>query len=626
MKKIYHIILMLCMLVSWTACDDYLDVTPDDIATVDHAFEDEFQAKKYLFTCYRYMPSIAHFSANPAMLGGDEFWLPDAWWVQSYKNTSFGIARGLQSPNKVLCNFYSHLYKGIRHCNIFISKIETVPNMESSEIKRWKAEATFLKAYYHFYLFRMYGPTPIIEENLPISAKPDNVKYYRQSVDKVINFIVDLLDKSIVDLPATIPNPTEEMGRITTSVAKALKARILLTAASPLFNGNTDVLHLTNNKGEKYFPEYDPNKWQLAADACLDAITTAEENGHALYTFNSAILNIDEVLQTKANLRFRVTERWNSEIIWGNSQDAGNSQNLQYWTQANFTTTLNATKQALGVTYNIAKEYYTKNGLPITEDKEWAGKDLLVLKKNTKNHEHYIDEGVSVPTLYYDREPRFYADLSFDRSLWYWTSLNEGANNKYIVKCRKSELSGAQTIWEYNPTGIWCKKVCHPNNSFGTNSYSRISYAFPVIRLADLYLAYAEALNEISGPNQTVYDYINKIRERAGIPDVLTSYEMYSNNPAKPKSKDGLREIIHQERLLELTFEGRRFWDIRRWKKCKDYLNHKVYGWNTNVKDRDEYNTLTYMGDRVFKQKNYFWPYSNDHLSLNENIDQNPGW
>src|SRR5690606_23118379 len=133
----------------------------------------------------------------------------------------------------------------IRNCNIMLENLDRVPDLDPYMRDRWRAEATFLKAYYHWYLFRMYGPIPVVDVNLPISAKTDEVRIKRQPVDSVVNYIVGLIDKASTGglqdaLPSLITNEATELGRITRPAALAIKARVLVTAASPLFNGNTD--------------------------------------------------------------------------------------------------------------------------------------------------------------------------------------------------------------------------------------------------------------------------------------------------------------------------------------------------------------------------------------------------
>ena len=133
---------------------------------------------------------------------------------------------------------------------------------------------------------RMYGPIPIIKENIPVSAGEDEVRVVRDKIDDIVTYIVSLIDESVEYLPLNIQNEAAEMGRITRPAAKAIKAKILAFAASPFFNGNLDYANFKNAEGEPFFNQvYDNEKWTKAADACLEAIQCAEEAGHGLYEF-----------------------------------------------------------------------------------------------------------------------------------------------------------------------------------------------------------------------------------------------------------------------------------------------------------------------------------------------------
>ena len=140
----------------------------------------------------------------------------------------------------------------------------------------WAAEAKFLKAYYHFLLLTYYGPIPIVDENLPISASDNEVRVKRNTVDESVSYIVETIDEAIIHLPARVLR-SNDLGRIDQVRAKALKSRVLTAAASPLCNGPSDMYSgFVNENGEHFFNQsYDQTKWDLAREASLDAIVTA---------------------------------------------------------------------------------------------------------------------------------------------------------------------------------------------------------------------------------------------------------------------------------------------------------------------------------------------------------------
>lgn len=194
MKKI-NIYLIIMVAVTFS-CNDYLDVVPDNIATIDYAFRDRESAEKFLVTCYSYLPDLGY-TRDPAMMGSDEIWSHDIDRTDHVvANTYYLKLPGRQNVNDPLLNFWEgrrdgkNLFVGIRDCNIFIENIENVMDLATEEKDRWIAEVKFLKAYYHFFLLRMYGPIPIIRENLPIHAGIEEVQVFREPVDEVVDYIV----------------------------------------------------------------------------------------------------------------------------------------------------------------------------------------------------------------------------------------------------------------------------------------------------------------------------------------------------------------------------------------------------------------------------------------------------
>ena len=129
------------------------------------------------------------------------------------------------------------LYDGIRYCSTLMDNIDAVNDMTAKEKNEWKAEAIFIKAYYHFLLMGQYGPIPIADNNLAIGAGVDAVRSKRNSVDEVTEYIVNTIDLAIPNLKDRITS-ANDLGRIDRLIAKSIKSRVLLYAASPLFNVN----------------------------------------------------------------------------------------------------------------------------------------------------------------------------------------------------------------------------------------------------------------------------------------------------------------------------------------------------------------------------------------------------
>jgi len=618
---------MTVILAATIAACNYLDVVPDNVAVIENAFSDKYNAEKFLATCYSYIPNFGDPWINPGLLSGDEVWFNKE--ILDNSNTAAMIAKGEQNALDPFLNFWDgrqrgkNLYVGIRDCNIFLEEIKRVGDMSELERKKWTAEVKFLKAYYHFWLFKCYGPIPIVDKNLPIYVSTEEVKIYRDPVDSVVNYIVRTIDEAIPDLPLMMISEATEMGRITKPVATAMKARVLATAASPLFNGNPDFASLTDNRGVKLFPAtYDATKWKKAADAALQAIQTAETANFKLVTNFQTKYNHSDAIMKELLLRSIVTTKGNSEVIWGLTNFPF-SQTYQRMLQPLLiqVTDANPVSQFYAATLRMAELYYSKNGVPIEEDVNFDYENRYTLRTAVTAENDYVRSGETTAKLHFDREPRFYASIAFDRGTYVLEP------TYYYVQCRAGELATKRNQGEFSATGYWPKKLISPRNGFSGNSYEiDYSFPFPIIRLADLYLLYAEALNEVkAAPDAEVYEYIDKVRERAGLQGVVESWAANSKIPDKPTKKEGMRKIIQQERMIELSFEGQRFWDLRRWKLAADYMNRPIRGWDIGGRGLNFYNVTTIYTPR-FEFKDYFWPIREQERINNPNLVQNLGW
>ncbi|MDR2472844.1 MAG: RagB/SusD family nutrient uptake outer membrane protein [Tannerella sp.] len=625
MKKNITSLLFLSFVLC-TGCGDYLDVIPDNIATIEHAFAMRSQAEKYLFTCYSYMPKDGNPSSDPAMEGGDEIWR-----LNNQGSAYFQIARGYQNITSPHGDAYwTNMYRALRDCNIFIENIFDVAEMHSEEQRQWAAEAMVLKAWYHFVLIRMYGAIPLIRENLPLDVGVDEVKVERTPVDECFNYIVSLIDEAISDLPFTTTNPQNDAGRITRLVAYAIKAKILLTAASPLYNGNTDHAKLQNHDGTPLFNmTVSDAKWQLAADACKEAIHFCDSAKIKLYynllTYGQYTLT--DTIRTQLSLRNVVCERWNDEIIWANTQSYCAIQGTAIPNLSQYSENY-IPRGDYSPTIKIAEQFYSDKGVPITEDKTWNYSGRYELRTGKPDEALYIREGYTTVAMHFNREPRFYSTLGFDGGVWYGQGLyDDGApNSLYYLMTKRGQRYAAGSD-RSTVTGYYIKKLIHFENVIGSGTtYSVTNYPWPLIRLADLYLMYAEALNELNGPNAEALYYVNLVRERAGLATVEESWTKYSINPAKYTNKEGLRAIIHQERLNELSMEGHRFWDLRRWKEAISVLNNPVHGWDRQQSEAAAYFRKTMLFDQTFGIKDYFWPIREANIDVNPNLVQNTGY
>ncbi|BDD07614.1 hypothetical protein FUAX_00460 [Fulvitalea axinellae] len=632
------------LLVLFASCKDYLDVVPDNLATIDKAFTNRASSERYLYTCYSFLPAEHDQSANMAFLAGDENWLiPRAFNLGAHYGSTYywDIARGFQNVSDPIGgtswvatfnpNDKNHtptsLFVAIRDCNIFLENIDQPKDLPDYERKRWVAEVKFLKAYYHYLLLRMYGPIPVIRENISPSAEAVNLE--RRPVSEVVDYIVELLDEALEDedaLPTVITQAATEAGRVTRLVAMAVKAKALVLGASPIFDQNGIMSDLANHDGTKLIDMDPATAWPKAKDALEQAVQACEENGVSLYIEESTTKMSDST-RVKLNIRGAVTERWNQELVWG----LGPVDRLQRVCVPKF-----ASSQAdnlgaaslLAPTMRMAELFYSKNGVPIDEDKSYDFANRFELQRATEDHRYYILEGHETVKLHFDREPRFYADMFFDGGTYFGSGREDDTKPLWSTRMLAGQVSGKKASQQHSVTGYLVKKLIHPKTVVrnGNTGVATERYPFPVIRLADLYLLYAEALNESGASKDQVLEYVDKVRVRAGLKGVSESWMTHSSNPEKPDSQDGRRAIIKRERLIELAFEGHRFWDLRRWLDAESEFQKPIQGWNVDGETPAEYYRVQTVYPLSFERKDYLFPIRQDEIVKNNALVQNPGW
>jgi len=482
-----------------------------------------------------------------------------------------------------------------------------------------KAEARFLRAYYYFELFRQYGPVYIwgdIESDELI--KPETID--RHTVDENVNFIAEEYDKAIAELPAEISDFTKWAGRITKGAAMAAKARLMLYAASPLCNGNTEFYaRFRNNDGTPLMSQtYNPEKWKWALDACQEAITLAEDNGHRLYESPNATAAATAAERGEINYHDCFVEPlWNTtEYLWAMGDQTGIGH-LQRYGGARLKLPYSTDGFCINIvpTFECVEMYYTHNGLPWDRDPETMHIDPYAYnaEKETVN-------------LHVYKEPRFYASVGYDRGKY---AIN---GEEFILKCRAGEMQGSvlDASKEYQScTGYILKKWIHRQSAFNydTKSWTYRKYAYPYIRLAELYLSYAEADFEYNGSlSDASLNYLNLVRRRSGLPDFKDSWALAGGIP----TGDELRKVLHRERSIELLMEGMRYHDLRRWKEAGEAMSRRPKAWNLDGRTAADFyrvSTMKESGVRTFESPKTYWmaiPLS--EININYNLVQNPGY
>lgn len=649
MKKLI-ILISTVSLIGLIGCD-FLDVVPNDAATLDHAFSNRSVTEKFLRTCYSGQPDITAPFSYPGWLTTRD----EVDWGQETRAAATNpgyIAQGRQNASSPYLNYWSginggkNLYVAIRDCNIFLENVHIPTDIDEIERERWTAEVKFLKAFYHFFLMKLYGPIVLVDENHPLSATPEETMDYREPIDVVVDFIVDLMDDAIENgLPETLPDPNTEYGRIDQTVAKAYKAQVLVWAASPLFNGNSDYKGWVDNRGLQLIPDkHDNTKWERAAVALKEAIDHAHNLGYKLYEFQPMMggpqtYAMNDTVARMMTIRKAITEDIdiNTGVIWSCMDTWQNSKGITSFTRlSNFPNMMMPPLYSedqnmypyFHASWHLNSLFYSNNGVPIEEDKDYPYDDRFELRRATPGdkHESYIATGETTVGIHFFREPRFYANISFDRATAVFSTTTEdgGATFAPFCKFRYGELVGTHKWY----TAIKLVPFeASGSQGDASKSFNAYNYSFPLIRLADLYLLYSEALNEAkSEPDHEVYHWIDLVREKAGLKGVVESWTEHSVNPSKPIGKVGMRDIIRQERMIELAFEGIRFWDLRRWKTADQYWTKPPMRWSMS-KIPEEYYVAEEYGPVInMTFRDLLWPVREYDLRINKNLVQTYGW
>lgn len=598
--KIKHIPFLFSLLVALCSCGDYLDKTPDEDMTLREIFDNPDWTRSYLSNIYSWLPNEANFAddggfRNPFTGGCDEMEIAFGGAYSHMIN-----AGAWNSSNIDRIPVWRESYSAIRCINIFLEYVESA-KASAEQIRTWRGEALFLRAYFHFQIMRAYGPAILVDR----VVAPDEITadLVRSDIESTAAFIVRDCDNAKECLPDNWPST--DYGRPTRTTALALKSRTLLYLASPLYNGNPDLAMMKDPATGKALipPTENPETWKAAAAAARECLAEAKNAGFGLHysASNDPVENYEEIF----------TESWNEEILF--AKNLGDywhhmwcSDPISYGTPSIFNPTqelVDAYQMADGSTPILG---YTNNGLaPIIDP---ASGYLETGYATQASDDGYWPAGVR--NMYVGREPRFYASINFPGQIWkhnhelaFWY---EGVDGK--------KYAGS----DYCKTGYLMRKI---NNIDITSNPLKVEKTFWIyIRLGEIYLNCAEAVNESEGPTTEVYDLVDAIRARAGLaglPPGLTQEQM--------------RERIKHERRIELAFETHRFFDVRRWKDAEKSEAQAIHSLNIYAgqsRQDDAFYTRTLCEQRIFvAPQHYFFPIEQKEIDKNrDRLLQNPGW
>ncbi|MGL5894942.1 MAG: RagB/SusD family nutrient uptake outer membrane protein [Bacteroidales bacterium] len=615
-QGLINICMTALILISVVSCN-FLEVVPPNVATLDDAFVNEKEAQKVLYSAYSFMPKFMNVRQNVAWLPTDEYiHTGDNYWFPSVN-----ILSGENSPSQPTANYWSHyenwrirypLYEGIRMAYLFRDRVEGVPGINSQNAQDWKTEAEFLIAFYHFLLVRHYGPIVLIDRLIPFDAPSSETMAHRSTYDECVSWIVERLDAVAAKLPQT--RSISDYGKPTKAAAKAVKSQLLLLAASPLFNGNSEYYsNFVDNRGIHLINQtFDVEKYRLAMVAAEEAIEEAMNSGCSLYQHTPS--SSDEFQQAVNNARYTMVEAWNSELIWGYTgwnEDMYHEDSYQVLASPRLGDG-GAPYQMMAPTLQMASRFYTKNGVPLDADPAFDYENRF------KTFEEIDGEKVALFNI--DREPRYYASIGYDRGYY------EINNTKVRLQMRYKEQHGRQANNpnDYSMSGFLVKKGVHPQTMFENKNKRTIKrYPFPLARLGEMYLnfieSYVEYHGQLDGKALTLF---NELRYKNGLPTIQESKSISTKEFSDI-------EWVQNERLIELAFEAHHFYDIRRWKRGEEFFG-QTQNLDLNQTTPERFwrviNTVE-RHPRTFRTPtDYLQPLCVDDIKINSNLTQNPGY
>jgi hypothetical protein len=650
MRKIYLASLIaLAGLLTPVSCN-YLDKTPDDLLTIDMIFSDNVRIQDWLAGVYSgipdpytgFMRSIGY-DVLSGELTPNKGWVQWNWGIISMRDGNWSPASDWP------INYWVNLPKRIRQGYIFLERAQPLEKLPAAEVNRMKAEVRFLIAYYYWLLLEAYGP-------IPFNPGPgfvytdfkdfDAMAYPQTPYDDIVNWIDNELTEVAELLPAVYIN-TDDFGHATSIMCLAVRARMLLFAASDLVNGNPDYAAHANSEGRLLFnSNKDPNKWKRAAEACRDLIESAHAAGHALYVEYNRDRSIDPFLSYQ-NMMFKKWNENNREILFARPQYDESISVFDYESDA--TPHGLGPGGGLGVTQELVDDFFCMDGRPTGQGyndakiattsplySEAGFTTAVERRSNTQwNYVQQTPEGDETGlvcldetfNMYARREPRFYISVLFNGG-WIKMAPKGLRRANFLLKTQDKwgnpiDNDGTHDAPE---NGYLVRKKVHPDygySSTGTHPYRPLI----LFRLAEAYLSYAEALNEVDPTHPDILAYLNAVRERAGIAP-------YGSGPdAIPLTgQDKQREAIRRERRVELNCEGIHFADLRRWKIGEERLNRKFHGMNavggtdyTYGRSASFFQRTVYL-ERIFTKKHYWFPVPQTALDKNPKLVQAPFW
>lgn len=591
MKYIYCFIISLVFVLS-SCSDDFLNVDPvdrysDAVVWTDESLITSFVNNIYLGQKYGFHTVMLSSLCDESM----EVW---AWESQPVVMSELSPSyQGILAPGFWIRSFsnitWTSLYSNIRACNVFFENVES-HKLEGSTIDRLKGEVHFLRASFYFWLMSQWGGVPLIEK---VYKPSDDLLVARNTFEETVDFIVKDLDAAAAELPLT-----GDKARATKGAALALKARVLLYAASDLF--------VSQSKWAKDYEHPEligyvggdrKERWQKARDAAKAVIDLGT---YHLYGEGQKWNSAEEASQNYADIFLRHNSEEDIMVVY---YDIINHD------QNNFEL------PRVGL-FNSPNGFHGWGGNTPTEQ-------LVESFEMADGSKFSWDNPAEAAQPYKNRDPRFYATILYDGAKWrqrpddvigsdpegiVQTGFYEQKNGSYTAGLDTRQ--GPVEDWNGTYTGYYMRKFIDPTIN---HQYDKQTYPWRQLRYAEVLLNYAEACIEL-GDDAEARKYINMIRQRAGMPDFPDS-----------ESGEALKEHYRNERMIELCYEQQRYFDIRRWMTAPEAIK-PAQGIDIRYPQGEKtpnYKVIT-VQERKWNDKSYLMPIYLSEMQKNNLLVQNP--
>ena len=662
MRNVFkHTIIWMTMIIMALPSCNYLDIAEnfEESFKWDSIFVNRRNLERYVWTIPTSFPDEGYKFNKFGSFACDE-----AFSIMIGDYTALDYVQGNITPTNLRdFNIWNSMYIVIRRANTVLANMHKTKDLTGKDRDELTGYVLFIRAYAYYRLVMHYGPVVILGDDI-LETNENALSYDRSraTFDESVDYVCSELERSAALMPKSVT--TNVFGRPFSGSALGLSARLRLIQASPLWNGGlaarrTYGTWTRSTDGENYVSQdYDERKWAEAAAVCKRIIET---NLFALHTvpkmkdspnlpgnvpmdiFPDGAGGIDPFRSFHDMFNGESPFMRNPEFLWADRSDGIETytrHSFPYERYNGYATVsvpqkiINAFRMADGRTIEQSSNEY-----PYQTDGIWNGKDTVFSGYTLKGNIH---------KMYVNRELRFYASIGFSGAHWPMLSTVNSARRNiqfwYNLDGNAGKNTARNLPYNINTTGYTLRKFVHPEDSWGITGQStyyensrRVTKAYPMIRYAEILLAYVEALNNLTtthtvqGSDGITYTlsrdvnemskYFNMVRFRVGLPG-LTAQEL--------ASVDAMQSIIERERMVELLHENARLWDVRRWGQYESTEREPIMGMDMDANGLAFYNVVpvnqVVARNRMVDKKLILLPIYLDEVRKSPSMDQNPGY